>query len=145
MLVTAVALLATAASTTLASQYPDVVMLSACRGVFSGNVGTQQRTDWYPTLAASKAGQQAVGAASTYHNMATNFEGYQYTLYYPDGNQLTVDIFANTNANAPGTYSGYAWNNYHSFYCYRDNGRFLYTFDGFTCTAQYYCGTSLLQ
>ncbi|KAJ3062571.1 hypothetical protein HDU98_001554 [Podochytrium sp. JEL0797] len=134
-LLSSLALLAVAASTALASQ--DVVMLSDCSDNYHGDT---KWIDWYPTVAASQAGQP--GSSSS--NGKQDYQGNEFTIQYSDGNQLTVNVFANTLGNSFGTYSGYAWNNYHSFYCYRDNGRLVYSTDYYPngnikCYAQYYC------
>ncbi|KAJ3059841.1 hypothetical protein HDU98_004136 [Podochytrium sp. JEL0797] len=135
---TALGLLATAFATVKAQQYPDVVMLSNC----FNDASTWREVDWYPTIAASKAGNMGAGAASTKVSVS-QFEGNQFTINYPDGNQLTVDIFSGSNNLGVNQYGGYAWNNYHSFYCYRDNGRQVWGWDtgahGAHCLAAYYC------
>ncbi|KAJ3072784.1 hypothetical protein HDU98_002944 [Podochytrium sp. JEL0797] len=145
---TALGLLATAIAAQ-AAQYPDVVMLSSC--TYTGISYPFTYVDWYPALVASKSAQPggAVGGSSRApmtpdgQSYIADFPGNQFTLDYADGNQLTVDIFAGSNSLAFGQYGGYAWNHYHTFYCYRDNGRVVWssTYAGLTetCKADYYC------
>ncbi|KAJ3093196.1 hypothetical protein HK100_006753 [Physocladia obscura] len=125
----------------------DYIRLSMCEQDTGNSNPTHHfvEVDWYVTK--EKAFQQ--GASQGYQRgdfsnkiAVTTFAGTLVNIKYPNGNQLQINISSGAASLTDGSYAGYAWNNFHSFLCYKSSGEFYlidYGVGGEGCNTVYYC------
>jgi hypothetical protein len=122
------------------SRAQEVVYLSNCYTL--GEYNSFSIVNYYADVSASQNGQ--IPSTDNQCQKTTSGDvkwelGATDQCTFPTGVTFQWTIELNAGSLSTGQYAGYGWNGYHSYICYRDNGRQLFEKSAEVCDSIYYC------
>jgi hypothetical protein len=94
---------------------------------------------YYAHIGRSNTGQQPDAYIDIKTDGNVRWEGNTLSGTFKDGNTFTCSVNADGFTQAFGTAVGTAHNNFHGFTIFKDDGRVLYTINGWQVTSIYWC------